>query len=109
MSDAKSATETKISLPVFDHQPAPYSGPTKQEIVALRQEYLSPGLITYYKDPVCIVEGKMQYLWDETGKRYLDGIAGIVTVERSLERCWFLRGMTSNTTDLVVELFPFCN
>ncbi len=22
----------------------------------------------------------MQYLWDETGKRYLDGFAGIVTV-----------------------------
>jgi alanine-glyoxylate transaminase/(R)-3-amino-2-methylpropionate-pyruvate transaminase len=27
-----------------------------------------------------IVEGHMQYLWDETGKQYLDGFAGIVTV-----------------------------
>jgi alanine-glyoxylate transaminase/(R)-3-amino-2-methylpropionate-pyruvate transaminase len=27
-----------------------------------------------------VVEGSMQYLWDETGKRYLDGFAGIVTV-----------------------------
>jgi alanine-glyoxylate transaminase/(R)-3-amino-2-methylpropionate-pyruvate transaminase len=27
-----------------------------------------------------LVEGHMQYLWDETGKRYLDAFAGIVTV-----------------------------
>ena len=27
-----------------------------------------------------IVEGHMQYVWDETGKRYLDAFAGIVTV-----------------------------
>lgn len=27
-----------------------------------------------------IVEGKMQYLFDENGRRYLDAFAGIVTV-----------------------------
>ena len=27
-----------------------------------------------------IVEGHMQYVYDETGRRYLDGIGGIVTV-----------------------------
>ena len=27
-----------------------------------------------------LVEGAMQYVWDETGKRYLDGLGGIVTV-----------------------------
>jgi alanine-glyoxylate transaminase / (R)-3-amino-2-methylpropionate-pyruvate transaminase len=27
-----------------------------------------------------IVEGKMQYVWDDTGKRYLDGLGGIVTI-----------------------------
>jgi alanine-glyoxylate transaminase/(R)-3-amino-2-methylpropionate-pyruvate transaminase len=26
------------------------------------------------------VEGHMQYIWDDTGKRYLDGLAGIVTI-----------------------------
>jgi len=26
------------------------------------------------------VEGRMQYLWDETGKRYLDALGGIVTI-----------------------------
>jgi len=48
------------------HKPEPYSGPSKAEVLALRKQYLSPGLITYYQDPLLIVEGKMQYLWDET-------------------------------------------
>ena len=69
-----------LSLPVCDHKPQPYSGPSKAETIALRQQYLTPALITYYKEPFMAVEGHMQYLWDETGKRYLDGIGGIVTV-----------------------------
>jgi alanine-glyoxylate transaminase/(R)-3-amino-2-methylpropionate-pyruvate transaminase len=68
------------SLPVAAHAPRPYDGPSKDEVLALRRQYLSPGLITYYRDPLLIVEGHMQYLWDETGKQYLDGFAGIVTV-----------------------------
>jgi alanine-glyoxylate transaminase/(R)-3-amino-2-methylpropionate-pyruvate transaminase len=73
-------TETRASLPIIDHRPAPYDGPPKSEVLALRQQYLTPGLITYYRDPLLLVEGHMQYLWDETGKRYLDAFAGIVTV-----------------------------
>jgi alanine-glyoxylate transaminase / (R)-3-amino-2-methylpropionate-pyruvate transaminase len=68
------------TLPVCSHQPPPYDGPSKQEVIALRQQYVTPGLITYYKDPLLVVDGKMQYVWDETGKRYLDGFAGIVTI-----------------------------
>ena len=75
-----SKTPKKISLPVCGHVPEPYSGPTKQEVVAIRQQYLSPGLVRYYKDPLMVVEGHMQYVWDETGRRYLDAFAGIVTV-----------------------------
>src|SRR5258705_14003276 len=67
-------------LPLAPHKPEPYTGPSKAEVIALRKEYLSPGLITYYQDPLLVVEGKMQYVWDETGKQYLDAFAGIVTV-----------------------------
>jgi alanine-glyoxylate transaminase / (R)-3-amino-2-methylpropionate-pyruvate transaminase len=67
-------------LPPTPHVPQPYTGPSKAEVLALRTTYLTPGLITYYRDPLMLVEGRMQYLWDETGKRYLDGFAGIVTV-----------------------------
>jgi alanine-glyoxylate transaminase/(R)-3-amino-2-methylpropionate-pyruvate transaminase len=68
------------SLPACDHQPKPYTGPSKAEVLAARAKFINPGVLTYYKDPVMIVEGHMQYLFDETGRRYLDGFAGIVTV-----------------------------
>ncbi|MCE9532350.1 MAG: aspartate aminotransferase family protein [Planctomycetes bacterium] len=70
----------RTPLPMAPHKPEPYTGPSKAEVLALRKQYLSPGLITLYADPLLIVEGKMQYLWDETGKQYLDAFAGIVTV-----------------------------
>ena len=69
-----------IALPPFAHTPAPYSGPSAADVLALRKQYLSPGLFLYYKQPIMIVEGRMQYVWDDTGKRYLDGLGGIVTV-----------------------------
>lgn len=75
------STANKIlSLPIINHAPAPYTGPSRDEVIALRQQYVSPGVITYYKDPLMIVEGHMQYVYDETGKRYLDAFAGIVTI-----------------------------
>jgi alanine-glyoxylate transaminase/(R)-3-amino-2-methylpropionate-pyruvate transaminase len=79
----KPTTPTAVAapkLPQFNHTPAPYTGPAKDEVLAMRREFLTPALLTYYKDPVMIVEGKMQYLFDERGRRYLDGFAGIVTV-----------------------------
>ena len=69
-----------IPLPPCLHQPAPYTGPSAQQVLALRQQYLNPGLFLYYKQPIMIVEGKMQFVWDDTGKRYLDGLGGIVTI-----------------------------
>src|SRR5438067_13508541 len=81
--DLKVATiirTNSLELPLCHHVPEPYDGPGKPEVLALRRQYLTPGLITYYRDPLLIVEGKMPYVWDETGKRYLDAFAGIVTV-----------------------------
>ena len=68
------------TLPSCDHTPRPYDGPTKDEVRALRKEHCHPVIFTLYKEPIMIVEGSMQYLFDETGKRYLDLFAGIVTV-----------------------------
>src|SRR5947199_10776338 len=77
---AASAARQRVSLPVSDHRPAPYTGPSREEVLALRRQYLTPGLITYYREPLLIAEGHMQYVWDEAGKQYLDGFAGIVSV-----------------------------
>jgi alanine-glyoxylate transaminase/(R)-3-amino-2-methylpropionate-pyruvate transaminase len=70
----------RVALPLSPHRPAPYTGPSRDEVLALRRQYLTPGLITYYREPLLVVEGHMQYVWDETGKQYLDGFAGIVSV-----------------------------
>ncbi len=68
------------TLPPCSHTPTAYTGPSKAEVLAMRQEFCTPALVTYYKNPVMIVEGHMQYLFDETGRRYLDVFGGIVTV-----------------------------
>lgn len=80
MSDAAPQPETRVPLPVNEHEPAAYEGPSREEILALRREYLNPGIMTYYDDPICIVEGHLQYVWDEQGRQYLDAAGGIVTV-----------------------------
>jgi len=73
--------KTSPQVPPAPTAPRPYRGPSREETLARRQEYLSPALLTYYKDhPLMIVEGKMQYVWDEQGKQYLDAFGGILTV-----------------------------
>ncbi len=69
-----------IALPQCDHTPQPYAGPSRSQVLALRKQYVNPGVLNYYREPLMLVEGHMQYLFDETGKRYLDAFAGIVTV-----------------------------
>jgi alanine-glyoxylate transaminase/(R)-3-amino-2-methylpropionate-pyruvate transaminase len=67
-------------LPPFAHTPQPYTGPSAEEVLALRKQFLNPAIFAYYKRPIMIVEGRGQYLFDEKGRRYLDAFAGIVTV-----------------------------
>ncbi len=69
-----------ISLPPTNHQPKKYIGLSAEDVLALRKQFLNPGIFLYYKQPLMLVEGKMQYVWDQTGKRYLDGLGGIVTI-----------------------------
>jgi len=68
------------TLPPYDHQPQPYDGPSFDETLRMRQQFVNPGIFLYYKDPIMFVEGSMQYLYDEKGRRYLDAFGGIVTV-----------------------------
>lgn len=71
---------TRPAMPPCPHTPRPYTGPSKAEVLALRTQYANPAIFTLYREPLMIVEGHMQYLFDETGRRYLDLFAGIVTV-----------------------------
>ena len=69
-----------ISLPPCDHIPQPYIGPSADEVFALRRQFLNPAIFHYYQKPLMIVEGRGQWLFDEKGRRYLDGFGGIATV-----------------------------
>jgi len=75
----QTATRTP-QLPSYDHKPQPYTGPSFEEVLQKRKQYVNPGIFLYYKKPIMFVEGSMQYLYDEKGRRYLDGFGGIVTV-----------------------------
>jgi alanine-glyoxylate transaminase/(R)-3-amino-2-methylpropionate-pyruvate transaminase len=73
-------TTASLTLPPTSHQPRPYTGPSREEVLALRRQYTNPAIFTLYQSPLMIVEGHGQYVWDETGRRYLDFFAGIVTL-----------------------------
>jgi 4-aminobutyrate aminotransferase-like enzyme len=52
----------------------------RDELKKKREKYIIPGVKQMYADPPHFVKGKGQYLFDETGREYLDMFAGIVTV-----------------------------
>lgn len=89
-SATHAASKTDVTLPVgdviapkmppFDYSPPPYTGCSAAEILRKRKEYLSPAMPTFYKQPLNLVDGRMQYLFDENGRRYLDAFGGIATV-----------------------------
>eukprot|EP00892_Ulva_mutabilis_P002333 jgi/Ulvmu1/120/UM001_0124.1 len=71
---------SSITMPDFDFKPPAYTGPSREEVISMRKQHVNPGIFHHFKKPVMIVDGKMQYLFDETGRRFLDAFAGIVTV-----------------------------
>ena len=75
-----STAAPRLELPPVNHVPRPYTGPSRAELIAMRKQFTNPAIFTLYREPLLIVEGYMQYLYDETGRRYLDLFAGIVTV-----------------------------
>ncbi len=50
----------------------PPKEPDKVETLAARRQRIGRNLSVAYRDPVKIVRGWMQFLFDETGRRYLD-------------------------------------
>src|SRR5262245_32860467 len=53
---------------------------TKAETLAARKRLLGPNLSIAYKDPVKIVRGEMQYLYDDEGREYLDAYNNVAHV-----------------------------
>ena len=55
-----------------------YLGP--EEVLRKKKDYIIPCVYHFYAEPMQLVRGDMQYLYDTTGKQYLDCFAGVSVV-----------------------------
>jgi 4-aminobutyrate aminotransferase len=53
---------------------------TQSEIVRKHKEFLFPAVANYYQEPIALVRGEGEYVWDDAGIRYLDCFGGVLTV-----------------------------
>uniref|UniRef100_A0A3B4FJQ0 Alanine--glyoxylate aminotransferase 2, mitochondrial n=1 Tax=Pundamilia nyererei TaxID=303518 RepID=A0A3B4FJQ0_9CICH len=69
-------------MPPCNFSPEKYTGMSKDRMIEIRRQNCNPMTmkVTYYKKPVFIHQGYMQWLWDVDGRRYLDLFAGVATV-----------------------------
>ncbi|XP_037548508.1 alanine--glyoxylate aminotransferase 2, mitochondrial [Nematolebias whitei] len=69
-------------MPSCNFRPEKYEGMSKARMMEIRKQNCNPMTmkVTYYKKPVFVHQGYMQWLWDVDGKRYLDLFAGVATV-----------------------------
>ena len=44
------------------------------------KEFLFPAVATYYQEPLALVKGEGEYVWDDKGDKYLDCFGGVLTV-----------------------------
>ncbi|CAH0772284.1 unnamed protein product [Bemisia tabaci] len=68
------------TLPSCDEPVKPYEGLDYEKIQKIKSERIVPCIMQYYKKPLLIHHGKMQWLFDHEGNRYLDMFGGIVTI-----------------------------
>src|SRR5262245_33215708 len=50
------------------------------QAVAKHKQYLFPAVSMYYQEPIALVKGEGNYVWDDQGKKYLDAFGGVLTV-----------------------------
>ena len=53
---------------------------TVSEAIRKHKEFLFPAVATYYQEPIALVKGEGEYVWDDAGNRYLDCFGGVLTV-----------------------------
>jgi alanine-glyoxylate transaminase / (R)-3-amino-2-methylpropionate-pyruvate transaminase len=46
--------------------------------VKKHREYLFPAITMYYQEPIALDHGEGMYVWDESGKKYLDCFGGVL-------------------------------
>lgn len=67
-------------IPHYAHTPKPYEGLAIEKVKELRSKFLTPCHKHLYMEPLILSEASMQYVYDHTGKRYLDMFGGVCTI-----------------------------
>jgi alanine-glyoxylate transaminase/(R)-3-amino-2-methylpropionate-pyruvate transaminase len=70
------------------------------ESAALRAKHVLPLPGPMYAKPIQLVEGRMQFLYDENGKEYLDGFAGVATVSIGHSHPHFVKALKAQIDKL---------
>ncbi len=73
---------------------------TASESAALRAKHVLPLPGPMFARPIQIVAGKGQFLYDENGKEYLDGFAGVATVSIGHSHPYFVQALKSQIDKL---------
>lgn len=64
MRSCRRLLSTARALPPYrGPAPKPYTGPSADEVLALRKQFLNPAMFLYYKKPIMVVEGHGAYLF----------------------------------------------
>ncbi len=50
------------------------------QAVDKHKKFLFPAVSMYYQEPIALVRGEGNYVWDDQGKKYLDAFGGVLTV-----------------------------
>ena len=80
-----------------------YIGP--EAIIEKKKKYIMPCLGHFYKQPMELVKGSMQYLYDSEGKKYLDCFAGV-----SVMNCGHCNpAITGKVIEQIQNLQHVCN
>ncbi|MDQ3652126.1 MAG: aspartate aminotransferase family protein [Acidobacteriota bacterium] len=52
----------------------------QSETIRKHREFIFPAVANYYAEPIALVRGEGEYVWDDAGRRYLDCFGGVLTV-----------------------------
>ncbi|MEM7194254.1 MAG: aminotransferase class III-fold pyridoxal phosphate-dependent enzyme [Pseudomonadota bacterium] len=69
----------QIPQDLIDRQPV-VSAEDVNRVLNSRRAHLSPNLRLSYRDPIYVARGALQYLYDYTGRPYLDGVNNVAHV-----------------------------
>ncbi|XP_071658384.1 alanine--glyoxylate aminotransferase 2, mitochondrial isoform X3 [Patagioenas fasciata] len=120
----KTCVSTQAKMPPCDFVPEKYKSYSYERMQKIREQNISPSLRMYYKKPLLLHQGHMQWLFDYKGQRYLDLFAGIVTVsvghchpkvtiatQKQLARLWhttniYMHPSIQEYAEKLTSLFP---